>query len=276
MPTVHLAQTTFISQLDFWVAYLLIWLISCSPSLCVVDATMYHHILLQWSTHCPSSWEPSQQTFLSCQPFRGYPHSFKGIVTAIKRPPFNDWSTLENIVLDISDQMETILKLTGLKLIYWVAIWRAKAVIGLHHDSTPLSAHSCLLPLLSTGVDSKESETSYMLNSTSVLLPPACDSSWITNSPNHPGTSKCDSPLQRTCSLLPLSSEALQWPRRPHRVCSTSTLTSSPPTHPLITQLQPHQPLQAHQAPSHHETFICCLFPLPGTLSSWPEVDNFL
>ena len=46
----------------------------------------------------------------------------------------------------------------------------------------------------------------------------------------------------------------------------TSTLTSSPPTHPLLTRLQPYPPPQTHQAHSHHETLICCLFPLPRTL----------
>lgn len=231
---------------------------------------MYYYILLQWRTHCPSSWEHSQQTVLSCQPFRGCSHSFRVVVTAIKRPPSNQWSTLENIVLDISDQSETILKLTGLRLIYWVATWRAKAVTGRHHDN------SSLCPLLHPAPPFHRSWSQGVRNILHVKLhlsfaSPACDSSW-----NHPGTSKCDSPLQRTHSLLPLSSEALQWPRRLRRVCPTSTLTSSPPTHPMITQLQPHQPLQAHQAPSYHETLICCLLPLPGTLFSWPEVDNFL
>lgn len=50
-------------------------------------------------------------------------------------------------------------------------MWVAKAVTVLCHIWTFLSAQSCFLPLLSTGVDPKGSETSCMLNSTSELLP---------------------------------------------------------------------------------------------------------
>ena len=141
--------------------------------------------------------------------------------------------------------------------------------------TSPAFAHSCLLPLPSTGVDPKESETSCVLNSTSVLLPQpetahGSQTARILLVPLSV-TLPTENPLSP-----PTVTEALQAPRRLHRLCPTSTLTSSPPTHPRITQLQPHRPLQAHLAPSYHETLICCLLPLPGTPSSEPEVDNFL
>lgn len=40
----------------------------------------------------------------------------------------------------------------------------------------------------------------------------------------------------------------------PQDLVPTSTLTSSSPTHALLTQLQPYLPPQTCQAHSHHET----------------------
>ena len=150
--------------------------------------------------------------------------------------------------------------------------------------TSPAFAHSCLLPLPSTGVDPKESETSCVLNSTSVLLPQpetahGSQTARILLVPLSV-TLPTENPLSP-----PTVTEALQAPRRLHRLCPTSTLTSSPPTHPRITQLQPHRPLQSPGEENGNPLQYSCLEnpmdrgawwgTVHGVAKSWIRLSNF-
>lgn len=147
----------------------------------------------------------------------------------------------------------------------------AKAVTGLRHSWTSLSDHRCFLHLLITRVRNILHAKFHLK-----VASPACASSWTTNSPSHPATSKGDQASQIHSPLLPLSSEALQWPRRPQEICPLCPPNFTSSIHPVLTQSQPATlPPQTHQAHSPHETVTALSLSLENH-SPRPEVANFL